>query len=308
MNFARVTQIAILIIAALGVGLSAAQDAASKQPQPEADHRAIEQVMQQMIQAFDGRDAAAVAACWTDDGEFVHNDGEPIRGRAGIKNGYAEFFKTFAGKPKLEIQSNSVRFPSSDMALAETTLRLRGADGAIIASGRQETVLVREAGRWKVAAVREWDHDLSEDVSLNDLEWLIGTWRASGDDGRTATLSYERDDRNAFIRGRYVIEKGGKTVETGTEIIGKDNAAGVIRSWFFESDGSFGSAVWSRDGKSWSLDLHAVRMQGSQLTAAITYLPIDAASFTWRAANQMLDGVKVADSPPIKVVKQKSAK
>jgi hypothetical protein len=52
-----------------------------------------------MIQAFDKRAAAALAAHWTEEGEFVHNAGEPIRGRAKIQKGYAltaQFSKTRA--------------------------------------------------------------------------------------------------------------------------------------------------------------------------------------------------------------------
>ena len=46
------------------------------------------------------------------------------------------------------------------MAVTEATLRLKNDDGEIVASGRQDTVLVREGGQWKVAVVREWDRDI----------------------------------------------------------------------------------------------------------------------------------------------------
>ena len=77
-----------------------AQDKTAKDPKREADRLAIDKLTKDMIQAFDQRDAAAIAANWTEDGEFIRNDGEPIRGRAEIQKGYAEFFKTLKGKPK----------------------------------------------------------------------------------------------------------------------------------------------------------------------------------------------------------------
>jgi uncharacterized protein (TIGR02246 family) len=282
-----------------------AHDETAKATKREADRLAIEKLTQEMIKAFDRRDAAAIDVNWTQDGEFIRNDGEPVRGRTQIQNGYVEFFKTLNGKPKLEIQSDAVRFPSTDMAVSETTLRLKNESEAV-ASGRQETVWVREAGHWKVAAVREWDRNIGLDVSLKELGWLIGAWHAAVDD-RTATITYEWDENKAFIRGRFAIKQGAEVVESGTEIIGKDNAAGVIRSWFFQSDGGFGGGVWTRDGKKWSIDLHGVRADGDQMNATISYLPVGPTAFTWRATNQTIDGATVPDSPPVKVTKQKSA-
>jgi uncharacterized protein (TIGR02246 family) len=290
---------------ALG-GSAAAQDKTAQDPKREPDRLAIDKLTQAMIQAFEKRDAAAIAAHWTEGGEFVHNDGEPVRGRAEIQKGYAEFFKALKGQPKLEIQSDALRFPSADVAVKETTLRLKNDDGEVVASGRQETVLVREGGRWKVAVVREWDRDLGLDVGLKELQWLIGTWRAVTKD-RAVTITYAWDENKAFIRGKFTVKEGTKVIESGTELIGKDNAAGVIRSWVFQSDGGFGGGAWARDGKKWSIDVHGVRVDGRQLTATVIYIPVDPDTVTWQAVNQALDGVPVADTQPIKVTKQKAA-
>ena len=101
--------------------------------------------------------------------------------------------------------------------------------------------------------VQEWDRDNSLDDSLKDLEWLIGTWRMDMKD-RDATTTYEWDDGKKFIRGRFSVEQGGKVTESGTQMIGKDNADGGIRSWVFQSDGGFGDGLWTRDGKKWTVD------------------------------------------------------
>src|SRR5438045_216317 len=94
------TGLAMLV---LGAGLMTAQDRKAKPAGREADKLAIDKLTRETIQAFDNRDAAAVAAHWTAEGEFIRNDGEPIRGRAAVQQGYADYFKTLKGKPKLEI-------------------------------------------------------------------------------------------------------------------------------------------------------------------------------------------------------------
>jgi uncharacterized protein (TIGR02246 family) len=291
----------------LGGGITTAQDKTAKDPEREPDRLAIDKLTKDLIQAFDKRDAAAIAAHWTEEGEFIHNDGKPIRGRAEIQKGYAEFFKTLKGKPKLEIQSDAVRFLSADTAVSEVTLRLKNDDGEIVASGRQAIVAVREGGQWKVANIREWDRDIGLDANLKELEWLIGTWHAATKD-REVAITYEWDETKAFIRGKFTAKEGAKVIESGTETIGKDNSQGVIRSWLFQADGGFGGGVWARDGKQWSVTVHGVRADGRQLTANIIYTQVDPNTVTWQAVNQALDGVPVADTPPIKVTKQKPAK
>ncbi len=286
------------------VGFMTAQAQTTRDAERDPDRLAIDRLTRNMIQAFDDRNAAAIAACWTEDGEFIQNDGEPIRGRARIQEGYAEFFAALKGRPKLEIQSDGVRFPSKDMGVAEVTLRLKNDDGEVRASGRQTIVAVREAGLWKVAMIREWDRDVAADVGLEALEWLVGTWHAAMPD-REATITYTWDENKAFIRGNFTVKEGAKIIQSGTETIGMDHSAGAIRSWVFQSDGGFGGGVWTGGGGKWSVDAHGVRADGSRLTATILYVRVDPDALTWQAVHQSVDGIPVADTAPIKVVKVK---
>jgi len=297
----------LLVLVVLVGGFATATDRTAKGPKRQADRQAIDKLTKDMIQGFAKRDAGAIADLWTEEGEFVRNDGEPTRGRAEIQKGYAEFFKTLKGKPKLEIQSEVLRFPSADIAVTEVMLRLRDEEGEIVAAGRQDTVLIREGGQWKVALVRAWDRDTGLDPSLQELEWLIGTWHAVAK-GRDVTSTYEWDENKAFIRGKFTVKEGDKVIESGTHMIGKDNAKGVIRSWIFQSEGAFGRAVWTREGKKWTIDVHGVRADGRELTATVIYGQVDPNTFTWQAVNQALDDVPVEDIGPIKVTKHKSVK
>src|SRR5262245_22562730 len=163
-----------LALVLLGVGFMTAQDRAAKDPKREADRQAIDKLIQAGVQAFNNRDASALAAHWTAEGEYIRNDGEPIRGQAEIQKGYAEFFKTLKGKPTLEVQVDNLRFPSADTAVSEVTMRLKNDQGDVIGSNWRNTLLVREGGQWKVAMVQEWDRETAMDDSLKDLEWLIG--------------------------------------------------------------------------------------------------------------------------------------
>jgi uncharacterized protein (TIGR02246 family) len=301
-----------LALLVLGVGFMAAQDKTAQDkkdqdPKREADKQAIDKLSKDSIQAFNNRDAAGIAAHWTADGEYIRNDGEPIRGRAEIEKGYADYFKALKGKPTLEIQTDNLRFPSADTAVVEVTLRQKNDEGDEVGSSWRNTLLVREGGQWKVAIVREWDRDVGLDENLKELEWLIGTWQATSKD-RETTISYEWDENKVFLRGKYSVKEGGKVIESGMQMIGKDNAEGAIRSWVFESDGGFGGGVWTREGKKWSVDVYGARADGKVLNATSIYVHVDPNTFTWQAVGQTLDGVAIPDTVPIKVTKQKPAK
>jgi uncharacterized protein (TIGR02246 family) len=308
MNRKRILIVAGLALMLLGVRFMTAQE---KQPvkgqEREADRQAIDMLGKQFIAAFNKRDAVAVAANYTADAEFIRNDGDPIRGRAEIEKGYANFFRTLKGKSTLEIQTDNLRFPSADSAVVEVTLRLKNEAGEIIASSWRNSLLVREGGQWKVAMVNEWDRDTGADVSLAELEWLVGTWHATNKD-KELTLVYEWDANKAFIRGQYSVKEGGKVIDSGTQMIGKDNAEGAIHSWVFQSDGGFGDGLWTRDGQKWSVDVSGVTPDGRTMTATAVYLRIDANTFVWQGVDQDIDGEPVADTPPIKVSKEKGGK
>jgi uncharacterized protein (TIGR02246 family) len=293
-----------LLAAASGAraGTTPARDEPTPDPEREHDREAIVQLSKDMVRAFGRRDAAAMAAYWTEEGEYVQNGAQPVRGRAQIEKGYAEFFKTIQGEACVDVQFDGVRFPSADVALVETTVRRRNDEGTVVASARQDAVLVREAGRWKLAVVREWDHDVGQSAGLKDLEWLVGTWHAVTPDGE-ADITYTWDENRAFIRGTFTVKEGTKLTQSGTETIGRDNADGTIHSWLFQSDGGFAGSVLTQEGAKWILDVHGVRADGSKLSATVTYVPVDPDTFTWQAVNQVLDGEAAADTPPIKVTK-----
>jgi len=283
------------------------QDKPAKGPDREADKAAIHKLSKEFIQAFNNRDAAAVAANYTAEGEYIRNDGEPIRGRAEIEKGYSDFFKSLKGKQKLEIQMDGLRFPSATTAVVEVVLRLKNEEGDLIASSWRNSLMVKEGGQWKVAIVQEWDRDDNLDVTLKEVEWLIGTWHVATKD-REVTTTYEWDENKAFIRGKYTVKEGAKVIESGLQMIGKDNAEGAIRSWVFSSDGGFGNGLWTREGKKWSVDVYGVTADGRELTATAIYIHVDADTYTWQSVDQAVGGQPIPDTQPIKVTRQKQGK
>jgi uncharacterized protein (TIGR02246 family) len=312
------------LLAALAVGMLAAEGARpqpSGAPQPpaaapqppaakaeaqagddkarEADNAAIREAGESFIKAFEGGDAKAVAARWTAEGEYISDDGTTVRGRAALEKAYAGFFAKNP-KLKLEVQSDSLRFPSRDTAIAEGYFKVRKDRAEAPVSARFSALYVREDGKWLMAVLREWP---DEGTSLRDIDWLIGDWEVKRD-GLEVRTSYEWDENKVFIRGRFTTRQEGRTV-TAIQFLGKDPSTGRLRSWTFESTGGFGEAVWTRDGRTWTADTSGVQSDGSTLHAINIVTRLNDDSFTWQSTKRTEDDAELPDLPPVKVTRVK---
>ena len=302
------------LLAALTVGFLAAQDKpavrskavaqdkpAQERPAPkrEEDEKAIRKLSADFLRALEVGDAKAVAAFWTEEGEYVADDGKTLHGRDAIQEAYAKFF---AKSPKLKARGEieSIRFVSRDSAIEEGFVRVQKGTAELPTCSRYSFLLAREGGQWRLAVVREWP---DEGTSLQDVDWLIGSWVAKTDVAEVRT-TYEWDASKKFIRAHFVAKEKDRTV-SGTQVIGKDPRTGQLRSWLFESEGGFGEAVWSRDGKRWLLEANGVHADGSEVSATNVLTPIDKDSFTWQALDRTVNGEELPKGVPVKVTRVK---
>jgi uncharacterized protein (TIGR02246 family) len=265
------------------------------------DRAAIGAQMENFLKAFEKGDAEQVASCWTAEGELIGDDGSAYRGRAAIAKVYREVFHS-KEKRQAEIERESLRFPSENTAIEEGHFKVRVGTSEPAVS-RYSVLHVREGRKWLMAVVREWP---AESVSLGDLEWLIGSWVAKRDDAEVHT-TYEWMWNKSFIRVHFTIRQKDRTL-SGLQIIGKDVVSGALRSWTFESEGGFGEAIWSRDGKQWALESTGRLTDGTTLGATNILRPLDRDSFTWQPVKRSVDGEEVEDLPPVKVTRVKEKK
>jgi uncharacterized protein (TIGR02246 family) len=268
----------------------------SKRPD---DDKAIRQATADFIKAVEKGDAKAVASFWTEEGEYIGEDGATVRGRAAIE---AEYAKAFAKKHRLKVDVTveSIRFPSKDTAIEEGYAKSYRVGSEQPTASRYSVLHVREGGRWLMAVLREWP---DEGISLRDLDWLIGTWEAKNDDVEVRT-TYEWDAKKNGIHCRITIKGKGRTV-SATQVILKDPRTGQLRSWIFDDDGGFGDSTWARDGKRWVITAAGVQADGGELTSTNILTPIDKDTFTWQSTERTLDDEPLDNIAPVKVTRVK---
>jgi uncharacterized protein (TIGR02246 family) len=304
--------LAALAAATLGcVYWSAAQPAVAKDdPGPKdgtkaesAEIAAVRKTAGEFTRAFNAGDAKAVAAFWTKNGEYIGPDGETVRGRPAIEKLYAEFFKDNP-KAHLEVQVESARLLGRQAAREEGTLKLKVPGEKEPEVSRYSVLHVLEKEGWRMASVREWVPNPDEQVSVKDVEWLVGDWTAKGNGGEAHTR-YAWDEDRAFLRCRYTLQKDGKTLAAGTQIIGKDPAGG-LRSWLFDRSGSIGESTWTHEKGRWVIEAKVTLPDGSEMTTTHILIPLGKDAFTWQSVARKAAGSELPDTPPVKVTRVKA--
>jgi uncharacterized protein (TIGR02246 family) len=276
-------------------GAAAKSQPAVADPRSE-DRAAIQASVETFAKAFESGDAKALAAHWTPEGEYQNESGVNLRGRDALESSFAEFFAK-APDAKAEVHRESLRFLSSDSAIAEGKVAVRRGAAEPERSAHYSALFVRDGGRWRIAQLREVSLD---DPTMEDLGWLVGEWKSASSDGAEIRVSYSWEGNKKFIQARFSVQE--KTIGFGgTQFIGVDPATGEIHSWTFEADGGVGNADWQRDGDHWALDVTGTLSDGRVLTETNVLRRISNDLFTWQSVDRMLGDSELPDLPPVKV-------
>jgi uncharacterized protein (TIGR02246 family) len=263
---------------------------------------AVRQSAKDFAAAFDKGDAKAIAALWTEDGEFIDEAGTRIVGREAIEKRYQEFFAQNAGAT-IEIVIDALRGAGADTALEDgrAAVTLPSHAGAS-SSGKYTAVHVRRDGKWALASVRDLPGESANEPSLADLDWMIGTWHAEHL-GKEMTITCRWLADKSFVEATYARLEGGKPVTTATQIIGVDPRSGRITSWMFNADKGFAQGTWVPHETGWAIGFEGVRADGTQ-TTAINLLARVNDALVWKSTHRTIGGQPLPDTEEV-VLKRK---
>ena len=132
------------------VGVLVSAGLAAQTPASSSDEAAVRELVRRYVNARELKDPAAIEALFTADADQHTTSGEWRRGRAQIVPGTLESSKRNPGTRNITIQA--VRFIAPDVAIADGPYEITGAGG----TRRMWATLVlkREAGGWRIAAIR----------------------------------------------------------------------------------------------------------------------------------------------------------
>lgn len=275
-------------------------DASSELAAIRAESRAF-------VEAFNQRDAKAVARLWTENGTYTDETGRTFRGREDIEQAYAEFF---AENPDatIRIVISSLELLSDSAAIEDGRAELEPAPAGPPGISNYTAVHVKTDGKWLMASVRDtWSELPSAHRNVADLEWLIGTWTAEGHGARSEAVCRWVANKS-FVERQYTTTHHDGTTLSGVQLIGWNPERGQVQSWNFSSDGGHAVGFWTPQQNGWSAEMHGVTGDGARTAATNILTRLDENAYAWQSVGRTLDGASIPDTDEIVLKRQTSAR
>ena len=111
----------------------------------------------------------------------------------------------------------------------------------------------------------------------------------------------------AFLIRSYSAEFKDGEGYTGTQIFGCDTLAKEIRTWTFNSDGSYGDGTVSKNGVEWLVKLNQMQNDGQLASGTMVITRVDDDTLQIQKIGESIDGEPVPASEPITVVRTADA-
>ena len=165
--------------------------------------------------------------------------------------------------------------------------------------------LIKEDGKWVMQSLTDmklmpapsqFDH-------LQEIDWLVGKW-IDKDENMEITFDTEWDRTKNFLTQRFTSKMLGHDEIEGRQVIAWDPIEKTIRSWVFDSDGGFGSGLWTKKDKSWYAHMSYTLADGRRASATLVYTKKDDNSYTFASIGRDVDGEVLPDIDPVTVVRK----
>jgi uncharacterized protein (TIGR02246 family) len=268
------------------------------------DDLAIRKSSRDFVVAFDKGDAKAVAALWTETGDYTDESGKTFSGRAAIEKEYAAFFATNPGV-KLKLTIDSVKLVSGDTAIEDGRAALDPAPAGPPATSKYLAIHVRVDGKWLMSTVRDTRLETPSGYRhVEDLEWLIGKWIAEEHGAKSESVCQWVANKS-FVERKFQTTRPDGTTTSGVQLIGWNADAGQIQSWTFSSDGGHAVGVWSPRGGGWSAETRGVTGDGVRTTAVNLLTKLDDGAYSWQSVQRTAGGQPLADTEEVVLKRQK---
>jgi uncharacterized protein (TIGR02246 family) len=288
-------------------GIGFADDAKTAEQKSEQE---VRKRLTALEESFNRRDAKALAACWTSSGDFVGQNGERLEGRDNIEKGFRESFGAHKDST-LRLLVQSLRFVGEGVVLVDAIAIVKPQTSITAGEPAFQLVLVKRDDHWLIETARDTIGGGSRQLSqLKELAWMVGDWAEANahESGVSVHSTCDWTIGDTYLIRKFSAEGKNGSVRGGTEVIGWDPRTHRIRSWVFDSDGSFGESVWVRDGDRWIVKHTGTLADGSDASVTHIITPVDADNITVQSMDHSVNGEKQPELPEIKLKRSHLAK
>jgi uncharacterized protein (TIGR02246 family) len=268
----------------------------------------LRQVAEDFIVSFNEKDAAAVAALFSEDGEISNRDGTNlISGREDIEAHYEELFAEKEA-PKLAIEVSAVRLVGPGLAIEDGTFHFTKptADDPVYSDKYTAVLQKTPNGEWQIAGTRKLGDVTDAAGNLADLAAVLkGDWTSQSGDLRV-DIAFGWDQSGNYIIGQMLATRADAKPLSSTIRFGWDAARKTISCWTFDDQGGFSKADWAPAENGWIVRTEGTTAEGEfmRVNQHLTFESKD--TFLWAGKDLLVDGKSLPDSL-LRVVRQAPA-
>ncbi|HEX3727048.1 MAG TPA: DUF4440 domain-containing protein, partial [Pirellulales bacterium] len=106
------------------------------------------------------------------------------------------------------------------------------------------------------------------------------------------------------LLSEFTIQVAGHAVMKGSQRIGWDPLAKMLRSWVFDSEGGFSGGVYTRDGDRWIIKMTGVTHDGKPASATNVITRVDKDRMMWQSRDRMVGDEAMSDIDEVPVVRK----
>ena len=266
--------------------------------EPSPDIAGLEKSAEAFVIAYNGKDASALAALFTPEGEIVDMRADDvISGTDDIKAHYENVFSedVFAA---VAIEVDTVRIVGPGLAVEDGTAHFTVDEETDAPESVAYTaILARDGeGDWKIASSRTLENVTGVAGNLEDLANVLkGDWTAQNN-GLRLDFAFGWDPTGKFLAGELLAEvTDADPVETKMRFAW-DAAKKVIVCWSFDNEGGFSKADWVPVDGGYLVRTEGTTADGEAMSANQFLSIKDDNSLLWNAHDRMIAGERLDDN------------
>lgn len=260
--------------------------------EPSTEITGLEKAAADFIVAFNNKDAAAIAALFTEKGEITDIEAQDVTtGREEIKAHYEELFAN-KDTAAVALEVDSVRLVGTDLAIEDGTVHFTFPGDDFPARSKTYTAVLQknEEGIWQIASTRNLKDVTGTAGHLAGLaDQLKGDWTCQKDDTRF-DIAFGWDDSGQFVTGELLVTKADSKPLSSTLRFGWDAVHKTISCWTFDDAGGFAKADWTPVDGIWQVRTEGTTAQGEAMSANQTLSFEGKDTFIWSGKDRLIDG------------------
>jgi uncharacterized protein (TIGR02246 family) len=269
-----------------------------------ADEPAVKSMIDEYTNAFNAKSLEKVMQFWSESGVHIDREtGQRTEGQDAIRADIAEAFKQRPNSRMLgRVESWRLITPEVASVQGQVTV---GSPGEPPSLTDFSAILVGKDGKWMIDTIEEMPTPVPATSydALRDLEWLVGTWSDESDEAKVKNV-FRWSPSNAFLIRSFSVEFADGDVRQGTQVIGWDPRSQEIRSWTFNSNGSFGDATWSKNGEDWLIKSSQTLSDGQAASGTFALSRIGEDQMTLKLIGHEIEGEPQPTERSVTVVRQ----